>query len=114
MDLLVSLEESEKLGILKCRSNDFKDASTITGSKCVKFRVELQWPTPRLFRDGYVVSLYLVHEKGPYEAFKRFYQQLAREWNMDFVDEGTPSMISDKPSSTSAVGGQSDIGQMFS
>ena len=52
MDLLVSLEESEKLGVLKCRSNDVKDASTITGSKC-RFRVELQWPTPRLFRDGY-------------------------------------------------------------
>ena len=114
MDLLVSLEESEKLGILKCRSNDFKDASTITGSKCVKFRVELQWPTPRLFRDGYVVSLLLVHEKGPVEAFKRFYQQLAREWNLDFVDKGTPSTISANPSSTYAVGGQSDTGQMFS
>ena len=113
MDLLVSLEESEKLGILKCRSNDFKDFSTITGSKCVRFRVELKWPSPRLFRDGYVVSLLLVHEKGPFDAFKRFYQQLAREWNMDFVDEGTPSMISVNPSSTSAVGGQSHTGQMF-
>ena len=114
MDLLVSLEESEKLGILKCRSNDFKDANTITGSKCVKFRVELQWPTPRLFRDGYVLSLLLVHEKGPFESFKRFYQQLAREWNMDSVDKGTPSTISVNPSSTFAVGGQSDTGQMFS
>jgi serine/threonine-protein kinase HSL1, negative regulator of Swe1 kinase len=114
MDLLVSLEESEKLGILKCRSNDFKDSSTITGSKCVKFRVELQWPTPRLFRDGYVVSLLLVHEKGPFEAFKRYYQQLAREWNMDLVDEGTPSTISVNPSSTYAVGGQSDTGQLYS
>ena len=114
MDLLVSLEESEKLGILKCRSNDSKDTSTITGSKCVKFRVELQWPTARLFEDGYVVSLLLVHEKGPFEAFKRFYQRLAREWNMDFIDEGTPSTISVNPSSTSAVGGQSDTGQLFS
>ena len=113
MDLLVSLEESEKLGILKCRSNDFKDANTITGSKCVKFRVELQWPTPRLFRDGYVVSLLLVHEKGPFEAFKRFYQRLASEWNMDFFDKGTPSTISVDPSSTCAVGGQSDTGQSF-
>lgn len=113
MDLLVSLEESEKLGILKCRSNDFKDVSTITGSKCVKFRVELRWPTPRLFRDGYVVSLLLVHEKGPFEAFKRYYQQLAREWNMDLVDEGTPSTISVNPSSTYAVGAQSDTGQLF-
>ena len=114
MNLLVSLEESEKLGILKCRSNDFKDASTITGSKCVKFRVELQWPTTRLFRDGYVVSLLLVHEKGSVEAFKRFYQQLAREWNMDFVDEETPSTISVNPSSTYAVGRQSEISQIFS
>ena len=91
MGLLVWLEESEKLGILKCRSNDVKDASTtITGSKCVKFRVELQWPMPRLFRDGYSVSLLLVHEKGSFEAFKRLYQQLAGEWNLDCVDRGTP------------------------
>ena len=114
MDLLISLEESEKLGILKCRSNNVKDASaTITGSKCVKFRVELQWPTPRLFRDGYVVSLLLVHEKGSFEAFKRLYQQLAREWNLDLSDKGTPSTISIDPSSTYAVGGQSDTSQMF-
>ena len=106
MDLLTSLEESEKLGILKCRSNDVKDASaSITGSKCVKFRVELQWPTPRLFRDGYVVSLLLVHEKGSFEAFKRLYQQLARNWNLDLVDKGTPNMISINSSLTYAVDG---------
>lgn len=109
MDLLVSLEESEKLGILKCRSNDIKDASaSITGSKCAKFRVELQWPTPQLFRDGYVVSLLLVHEKGPFETFKRFYQLLARDWNLDLVDKETPSTISINPSSAYAVGGLSD------
>lgn len=95
MELLVSLEESEKLGILKCRSNDVKDGkTTITGSKCVKFRVELQWPTPQLFRDGYMVSLLLVHEKGSFDAFKRFYQQLARDWDLDLVDKGTPSTLS--------------------
>ncbi|KAF8817547.1 kinase-like protein [Phlegmacium glaucopus] len=109
MDMLVSLEESEKLGILKCRSNDIKDASaTITGTKCVKFRVELQWPTPRLFRDGYVISVLLVHEKGPYEVFKRLYQQLARDWNLDVVDKGTFSTILIDSSSTCAVGVQSD------
>jgi len=109
MNLLISLEESEKLGILKCRSNDAKDANaTITGSKCVKFRVELQWPTPRLFRDGYVVSLLLVHEKGPFETFKRFYEQLARDWNLDVADKGPPSTISIDPSSICAVGGRSD------
>ena len=107
MDLLVSLEESEKLGILKCRSNDIKNPSaTITGSKCIKFHVELQWPTPRLFRDGYHVSLLLVHEKGSLEAFKRLYQQLAREWNLDSIDQGAASTISINPSSTHAVGGE--------
>ena len=114
MNLLVSLEESEKLGILKCRFNDVRDPSAaVTGSKYVKFRVELQWPTPRLFRDGYVVSLLLVHEKGPYEAFKQIYQQLARSWNLDFVDKGTSSTISINPSSIYAVGGQTDTGQSF-
>ena len=106
MGLLISLEEFEKLGILKCRSNESKDAgSTITSSKCVKFRVELQWPTSRLFRDGYVISLLLVHEKGPFETFKRFHQQLARDWTLDLIDKETSSTMSIDPSSTHAVDG---------
>ncbi|KAF8159663.1 kinase-like domain-containing protein [Crassisporium funariophilum] len=107
MDILVSLEESEKLGILKCRSNDIHDTgNVVVVVKSVKFRVELQWPTPQLCQDGYVVSLLLVQEKGSLEAFKAIYMQLTRDWTLGHIDKGTPSVVSMDPSSTRAVGGR--------
>jgi len=81
MDLLVSLDESEKLGVLRCRALDIKNGNKMTqGFKSVKFRVELQWPTPQLCHEGYLVSLHFVQEKGSLEAFKGIFQQLARNW----------------------------------
>ncbi len=56
MDMLVALEDAEKLGVLKCRSQDVKDASNImVALETVKFHVDLQWPVPSLCRDGYLV-----------------------------------------------------------
>lgn len=84
MDLLVSLEESEKLGVLKCRALDMKNGNKMTqGFKSVKFRVEMQWPTPQLCHEDYLVSLQFIQEKGSLEAFKGIFQQLARNWTLD-------------------------------
>ena len=83
MDLLVSLEESEKLGLLKCRSIDTKEVNNMTqGVKSLKFRVEMRWPTPQHCQEGYMVSLHLIQEKGSLEAFRGIYQQLARNWTL--------------------------------
>ncbi|KAJ3515531.1 hypothetical protein NLJ89_g1704 [Agrocybe chaxingu] len=106
MDMLVSLEDSEKLGVLKCRSHDVKDPNNAYGqaAKSVKFRVEMQWPTPQLCHDGFLVSLLLVQEKGSLDTFKGVYDQLVRKWTLG--DQTTSSgMISGTPSSTNAVGG---------
>jgi serine/threonine-protein kinase HSL1 (negative regulator of Swe1 kinase) len=64
LDLLVSIEDSEKLGVLKCRSLDLQGANHTQGMKSLKFRVEMQWPTPRLCHEGYLVSLHFIQEKG--------------------------------------------------
>lgn len=102
MDLLVMLEESEKLGVLKCRTQDVKDPNYVT--KSVKFRVELQWPTPQLCHDGYLVSLVLIQEKGSLDMFRSVYNHLSRIWTLGHPDKpaGTLSAV---PSSTNAVGG---------
>ena len=91
MDMLVVLEESEKLGVLKCRYNDLKDASLSNGAKTLRFRVELQWPTPQLCHDGYLVTLHLIQEKGSLEAFKGIYQHLKRIWTLG--SDGTASSL---------------------
>ncbi|KAF5316620.1 hypothetical protein D9619_006678 [Psilocybe cf. subviscida] len=83
MDMLVSLEGSDKLGLLKCRSNDIKDANNIMlGLKAVKFRVEMQWPSAQLCSDGYLVSLVFVQEKGPLDVFKAIFAQLEQIWTL--------------------------------
>ena len=83
LDLLVSIEDSEKLGVLKCRSLDPQGANHTQGMKSLKFRVEMQWPTPRLCHEGYLVSLHFIQEKGSLEAFKGIFQQVARNWSFD-------------------------------
>ncbi|KAF4610581.1 hypothetical protein D9613_006854 [Agrocybe pediades] len=83
MNLLVSMEESDKVSLLKCRTHDAKDSNnTLLGLKSVKFRIEMRWPTPQLCHEGYLVSLLLVQEKGPLTTFKAIYQQLADSWTL--------------------------------
>lgn len=98
--MLVALEDAEKLGVLKCRSQDVKDASNMmVGLKTVKFRVELQWPAPSLCRDGYLVALLVVQEKGPLEGFKAIFHELERIWTLDNGGSRASSLASFTPSS---------------
>jgi len=83
LGLLVSIEDSEMLGVLKCRSVDLQGANHTQGVKSLKFRVEMQWPSPRLCHEGYLVSLHFIQEKGSLEAFKGIFQQVARSWSLD-------------------------------
>lgn len=90
LDLLVSIDDSEKLGVLKCRSVDPQGGNqTQQGTKSLKFRVEMQWPTPRLCHEGYLVSLNFVQEKGSLEAFKGIFQQVSRSWSLDRPKKST-------------------------
>ncbi|KAJ7504479.1 kinase-like domain-containing protein [Mycena galericulata] len=83
MEVRVVLEDSEGLGVLKCRLDEARDPTGLMSPvKAEKFRVEVQ----RLFDEGQVVSLHLVHEKGSVDTFKEVYKRLRREWVMDDVD----------------------------
>ncbi|KAF8909385.1 kinase-like domain-containing protein, partial [Gymnopilus junonius] len=108
MDMIVSLEESEKIGLLRCRSKDVKDSGNMMlGLKSVKFRVEMRWPTPELCQEGYLVSLLLVHEKGPLNAFKAIYHKFVSMWTLGHPARST-SVSSGTPSSLNAVGGNTN------
>ncbi|KAF8202539.1 kinase-like domain-containing protein, partial [Pholiota molesta] len=89
MDMLVALEDAEKLGILKCRTHDVNSGSNgILGLKTVKFRVELQWPPPLLCREGYIVALVVME----------------RTWTLDDGSYSRPSSVaSSTPSSINAA-----------
>ncbi|KAJ6591667.1 kinase-like domain-containing protein [Mycena vulgaris] len=85
MDVRVVLEDSEGLGVLKCRLDEVRDPNGLMSVvKAAKFKVEVQ----RTFEDAahQVVSLLLVHEKGSVDSFKEVYKRLLREWDMDDVD----------------------------
>lgn len=105
MDMLVALEDAEKLGVLKCRTHDVNNGSNgILGLKTVKFRVELQWPPPLLCREGYIVALVVVQEKGPLDAFKAIFSRLERTWTLDDGTRSRPSSVaSSTPSSINAA-----------
>ncbi|PPQ96589.1 hypothetical protein CVT26_006326 [Gymnopilus dilepis] len=100
MDMIVSLEESGKMGLLRCRSQDIKNSGN--NLKSVKFRVEMHWPTSELCQEGYLVSLLLIQEKGATDAFKAFYRQLASIWTLGSVSSSL-SVSSGAPSSFNAA-----------
>lgn len=81
MNILVSLEDPDGLGILKCRTNDIRDA--LGANKAIRFRVEMQPPLVRLQQEGCLVSLLLVHEKGSTDMFKKVVSCLRKSWSMD-------------------------------
>ncbi|KAJ7733238.1 kinase-like domain-containing protein [Mycena maculata] len=102
MDVRVVLEDSEGLGVLKCRLDEARDPTGLMNVvKAVKFRVEVQ----RLFEDGdgEVVSLLLVHEKGSVDSFKEVYKRLRREWVMDDADAPLHLAILPSPMIPSSV-----------
>lgn len=96
MDVRVVLEDSEGLGVLKCRLDEVRDPNGLMSVvKAAKFRVEVQ----RFFEEAtsQAVSLLLVHEKGSVDSFKEVYKRLRREWDLDDVDAPLHHAISPSP-----------------
>ncbi|KAJ7155501.1 kinase-like domain-containing protein [Mycena crocata] len=96
MEVRVVLEDSEGLGVLKCRLDEVRDPSGLmTVLKAAKFRVEVQ----RFLNDAnsQSVSVLLVHEKGSVDSFKEVYKRLHREWDLDNVDAPLHHAISPSP-----------------
>ncbi|KAJ7672670.1 kinase-like domain-containing protein [Mycena rosella] len=96
MDIRVVLEDSEGLGVLKCRLDEVRDPNGLMSVvKAAKFRVEVK----RFLEDAgrEVVSLLLVHEKGPVDSFREVYKRLHRQWDMDDVDAPLHHAISPSP-----------------
>ncbi|KAJ7449622.1 Pkinase-domain-containing protein [Mycena latifolia] len=102
MDVRVVLEDSEGLGVLKCRLDEVRDPNGLMSVvKAAKFRVEVH-----RFLEGanrQVVSLLLVHEKGSVDSFKEVHKRLHREWDMDDADAPLHHAISPSPVMTAHV-----------
>ncbi|KAJ7180576.1 kinase-like domain-containing protein [Mycena filopes] len=83
MDVRVVLEDSEGLGVLKCRLEETRDPNGLLSViKAAKFRVEVQFDDA----SGQTVSLLLVHEKGSVDSFKEVCKRLGRDWDLDDAD----------------------------
>ncbi|KAJ7634098.1 kinase-like domain-containing protein [Mycena polygramma] len=81
MNVRVVLEDSEGLGVLKCRLEESRDPTGLMSSiKAAKFRVEVH---QSLEDTSEAVSLLLVHEKGSVDSFKEVHKRLRRDWDMD-------------------------------
>ncbi|KAJ7115870.1 kinase-like domain-containing protein [Mycena epipterygia] len=96
MDVRVVLEDSEGLGVLKCRLDEVRDPNGLMSVvKAAKFRVEVQ----RFFEHAtsQAVSLLLVYEKGSVDSFKEVYKRLRRKWDLDDVDAPLHHAISPSP-----------------
>ncbi|KAF7370687.1 CAMK/CAMKL/GIN4 protein kinase [Mycena sanguinolenta] len=93
MDVRVVLEDSEGLGVLKCRLDEARDPDgPMAVVKAAKFRVEVQ----RSF-GGEDVTLLLVHEKGSVDSFKEVCKRLRRDWVMNDPDAPLHHAISPSP-----------------
>ncbi|KAF8216401.1 kinase-like domain-containing protein [Mycena galopus ATCC 62051] len=91
MNVRVVLEDSEGLGVLKCRLDEGRDLDGLMSVvKAAKFRVEVQ-------RSDEGVSLLLVHEKGSVDSFKEVYKRLCRDWVMDDLEAPLHHAISPSP-----------------
>ncbi|KAJ7816621.1 Pkinase-domain-containing protein [Mycena leptocephala] len=91
MDVRVVLEDSEGLGVLKCRLDESRDPHGLMSVvKAAKFRVEVQ-----SLEDA--VTLLLVPEKGSVDSFKEVYKRLRRDWDMDDPDAPLHYAISPSP-----------------
>ncbi|KAG1878566.1 hypothetical protein C8R48DRAFT_768122 [Suillus tomentosus] len=75
MGVRVVLTHAEQSGVLKCRTNDTKDLSGfLPALKSVRFRVEVQRPTPVQITAGYQVVLQLIQERGALSSFQSTFQ----------------------------------------
>ncbi|KAK7466416.1 serine/threonine-protein kinase gin4 [Stygiomarasmius scandens] len=89
MNVRVSVEDGEGLGMLRCRLEDARDSTGKT--KSLKFRVDIQRSTTSQY-DG-DLFLILVHEKGPMETFKSIYRGLKADWTLDVLGSKTPDQV---------------------
>ncbi|KAJ6518706.1 Pkinase-domain-containing protein [Mycena sanguinolenta] len=93
VDVRVILEDSEGLGVLRCRLDEGRDSDGLMAVvKATKFRVEVQ----RSF-GGDDVALLLVHEKGSVDSFKEVCKRLRRDWVMDDPNAPLHHAISPSP-----------------
>ncbi|KAG2039905.1 kinase-like domain-containing protein [Suillus americanus] len=84
MGVRVVLTHAENSGVLKCRTDETKDLSGLLPAlKSVRFRVEVQRPTPVQITAGYHVVLHLIQERGASSSFQVIYQRLRRNWELD-------------------------------
>ncbi|KAG1792563.1 uncharacterized protein HD556DRAFT_1378648 [Suillus plorans] len=84
MGVCVVLTHAEHSGVLKCRTDDTKDLSGfLPALKSVRFRVEVQRPTPVQITAGCQVVLHLIQERGTLSSFQVIYQRLRRNWELD-------------------------------
>ena len=110
LNILVSIEDNGRLGVLRCRLNttEVKDPYNVSNiPKSIKFRVELQEAPYRLVQEGYTISLLFFQEKGSPDGFKEMYRRLQGRWTLDIVNGGSLSSVSAIVSSTCAIGGRS-------
>ncbi|KAG2123836.1 Pkinase-domain-containing protein [Suillus clintonianus] len=84
MGVRVVLTHAENAGVLKCKMDETRDPSGILPAlKSVRFRVEVQRPTPVQITAGYQVVLHLIQERGASSSFQAIYYRLRRNWELD-------------------------------
>lgn len=108
MELLVSIEENERMGILKCRTLEVRDPFTVHNiPKPVKFKVDLQRAPYRLTEEGITIALLFFQEKGPFDTFQDIFNSLKSSWTLDKIGPSSNHTVMDFPSPTLAIDGRS-------
>ena len=84
LDLLVAVEENERMGVLKCRSMEVQDPFRVHNvPKALRFRVEGQRAPYHLSQEGITMTLTFFHEKGSADAIEDIYHSVESKWTMD-------------------------------
>jgi hypothetical protein len=111
MDLLVSMEENERMGVLKCRTLEARDPFTVHNiPKPVKFKVDIQRAPYRLTQEGITIALLFFQEKGPFDTFQDIFNSLKSSWTLDRMgpsNNDTTVDLTENPSPTYAIDGRS-------
>ncbi|RXW22132.1 hypothetical protein EST38_g3714 [Candolleomyces aberdarensis] len=111
MDLLVSIEENERMGILKCRTLEARDPFTVHNiPKPVKFKVDIQRAPYRLTQEGITIALLFFQEKGPFDTFQDIFSSLKSSWTLDRMGPSANDNtmdLTENPSPTFAIDGRS-------
>ncbi|KAL0570995.1 serine/threonine-protein kinase gin4 [Marasmius crinis-equi] len=95
MDVRVVLEESEGLGVLKCKMEETRDSAGMVLKKATKFRVEVREVGGGPLDSA--LSLVLIHERGSIDRFREGFDRLKREWILHAVGSKTPEQVVELP-----------------